>query len=196
MTQIVGGNEVLHPFGPFHLVFSKHRLGGRKIEVSKSKMQIRKQIEHLKKRPALQCGDLHQKNGLYVFAIKTPGKGGPIRPFYVGKTDRQGLLDEAFKDHKETHFNDALGNCKGIPLLYFIAPEGTKKKLNKGLLRDWERILIYLAYSQNAELCNTQHVPRDIRIEGLRILSHQNGTFRRGQSKMRAAADLNKMFDL
>lgn len=199
MSDTLTQNEILYTFGPFDLVTSNHRLGGRDIEVAESKASLKKQIEALSARGGQarpDCGDLGDKNGLYLFAIRTPGRNGPIKPFYVGRTVKQGLLQEAFGPHQKDRYREALGKSKGKPVIYFIAPTGKKKKLDKRLLEDWERILIYLAYSRNDELCNTHHVPRAMRIEGVRLLRHQNGTHTRGQSQTVSASDLNKMLGL
>lgn len=199
MSDMLTKNEILYPFGPFDLVTSNHRLGGREVDVAESKVSLKRQIQLLGAKAGSgrpDCGDLGDKNGLYVFAIRTPGRNGPIKPFYVGRTVRQGLLDEAFGPHQKDRYREALGKSKGTPVMCFIAPPGKKKKLDKRLLEDWERILIYLAYSRNYEICNTHHVPRAMRIEGVRVLRHQNGTHTRGQSKTISASDLNRMFGL
>lgn len=195
MSRTVNGNQILHPFGPFGLVVGPYRRGGRRVDVKQSKSAILAQIKEMQAERNGLCGDLSWKNGLYVFAIKTPGRDGPIKPYYVGKTDKQGLLEEAFGSHQQTAYNHAVCLAKGTPVMYFIAPGGTKTKLNKELVIDWERILIYLAYSANSELCNSHHVPSTARIEGVRLLTHQ-GNHSRGQANRTAAAELNKLFGL
>lgn len=195
MPNEVDGNQILHPFGPFDLVVSPYSRGGRRVDVKRSKSAILSRIQEMQAEQSGLCGDLSRKNGLYVFAIKTPGRDGPIRPYYVGKTDKQGLLEEAFGPHQQTAYNHAVCLAKGAPVMYFIAPGGNKTKLKKQLVIDWERILIYLAYSANIDLCNTHHVPSTVRIEGVRLLRHQ-GNHSRGQANRTAATELNKLFDL
>ena len=195
MPSAVDANQVLHAFGPFDLVVSEFRRGGREVDVKRSKSAIEARINELQASTDGLCGDLGRKNGLYVFAIKTPGAHGPIKPFYVGKTDRQGLLEEAFGPHQQKCYTKAVCLSIGKPVMYFIAPGGSKNKLNKQLVADWERILIYLAYSANEELCNTQHVPSTVRIEGVRLLRHQ-GRHSRGHANRTAASELNKLLKL
>ena len=56
--------------------------------------------------------------GCYVFAMRA-GKG--IKPWYVGRTNRQSLLSESFHETKLVQYNDViLEQKKGTPVLFFI----------------------------------------------------------------------------
>ena len=97
---------------------------------------------------------ISDKNGCYVFAVRA-GKG--IRPWYVGKTSGR-MKTECFTNHKLDHYNKALGNYKrGTPVLFFVVPDGRKRKVAKTTLREMEIWLIKAAADQNFDLCNKQH---------------------------------------
>lgn len=56
--------------------------------------------------------------GCYVFAMRA-GKGA--RPWYVGKTCRQGFSRECFESHKLVYYNEVISGQNGTPLMYFVA---------------------------------------------------------------------------
>jgi len=187
-----GQNETLRVFGPYELkVVKQVHGGGREIDVKRSKQNLAERIKDWA--PDLK-GKNKRKNGIYVYALRKQGKGAPV-PFYVGITRKQGLLNEAFYPHKIGHYNGALGKSSGTPCLYFItSPNPNKNKLGTPLLKYWEQILIYLAYSNNPKLRNKTFKPRSLRVKGLRLLHHQD--HEKGEGNYTGAKDLNNMFRL
>ena len=99
-------------------------------------------------------GGLRQKRGCYVFALRA-AKG--FKPWYVGKAAR-GFQQEVFTSHKQTHYNKALfRGDKGSPVLFFVAPPGTKRAVPNAELNDMEKNLIQYAFERNPDLCNVQN---------------------------------------
>ena len=103
---------------------------------------------------------LKSKQGCYVFATRA-GKG--FRPWYVGKASK-GFEQETFTHHKLVHYNSVLfQGKKGTPVLFFVAPDGLKKKVPVSELTHMEKELIQFALIKNPELCNThqtKNIPR------------------------------------
>lgn len=95
-----------------------------------------------------------KKQGCYIFALRA-AKG--FVPWYVGKTSK-GFLHEVFTDHKLNHYNDILfkGN-KGTPVIFFVAPPGSKNKFPAKMLKEVEKELIHIASGRNPQLCNTHN---------------------------------------
>jgi len=95
--------------------------------------------------------------GCYVFALKN---GSSLKPWYVGKAERQAFHEECFSPAKRLIFNDVLLKRNGTPLLFFLPRLTPKRKLCKPTawkLRDiefLETMLIGIALEQNASLAN------------------------------------------
>jgi hypothetical protein len=97
---------------------------------------------------------LRNKQGCYVFAIRA-GKG--FTPWYVGQASN-GFEQESFTDHKRDHYNDALfRGRRGTPVLFFVTPPGSKRKVAQKELTHMEKELIQYALAKNPDLCNIQH---------------------------------------
>jgi len=95
------------------------------------------------------------KHGCYVFAIRA-GKG--YVPHYVGKAGH-GFERECFGSHKLVKYNKVLSEGKhGRPVLFFVAPAGTKRVVPARVLAQVEKFLIGLAAERNPDLQNKQHV--------------------------------------
>lgn len=56
--------------------------------------------------------------GCYIFSIRA-GKG--VLPWYVGLAEKQTFRKECFTSHKLVHYNHALAQRKGTPVLTLIA---------------------------------------------------------------------------
>lgn len=93
------------------------------------------------------------KQGCYVFALRA-ARG--FRVWYVGKATKS-FEQEAFAYHKLKHYNEVLfDGRKGTPVLFFIAPDGNKKKVPEDLCDEIETFLIQAAYIENPEIKNRQ----------------------------------------
>lgn len=98
--------------------------------------------------------DLRDKQGCYFFAFRA-GRG--FAPWYVGKASK-GFEQETFSDNKLKLYGRAIARAgKGTPVLFFVAPQGAKKKIPTSELNDLERQMIQDALAENEALCNTQH---------------------------------------
>lgn len=62
-------------------------------------------------------GDISSSIGCYIFSIRT---GGGTLPWYVGLAEKQSFKKECLTPHKLNHYNNAIANRKGTPLLTFI----------------------------------------------------------------------------
>lgn len=100
---------------------------------------------------------LSAKQGCYVFALRA-GKG--FTPWYVGQASKC-FAQECFTDHKLNHFNAALfAGKKGTPVMFFVAPIGTKNKVPVAELNHMEKELTQDALKKNPELRNVQNTRR------------------------------------
>ncbi len=103
---------------------------------------------------------LDKKQGCYVFALRA-GRG--FTAWYVGKATK-GFRQEAFQSHKLVHYNSVLAKGhKGTPVMFFIAPDGAKKKVPEAHIDDLETFLIQTALFKNPEISNiakTKNVPQ------------------------------------
>lgn len=64
--------------------------------------------------------------GCYIFSIRA-GKGA--LPWYVGLAEKQSFRKECFTSHKLRHYNNAIANRRGTPLLTLVAKYTPKGKL-------------------------------------------------------------------
>lgn len=98
--------------------------------------------------------------GCYLFGLRA-GKG--MRPWYVGKAQRQSFLDECFKPDKLVYYNETIGSKQGVPVMFLIGkktgggnkfakPTGTKN--GHGDISFLEQHLIGKALNRNSDLCN------------------------------------------
>jgi hypothetical protein len=110
--------------------------------------------------------------GCYVFSIRA-GKG--ILPWYVGLAEKQSFRKECFTAHKINHYNMAVADRKGTPLLTLIAKYTPGNKLvfpNGSEHRDiqfLETMLISTCLRRNAELFNVRDTKllREMTVPGL-----------------------------
>lgn len=112
--------------------------------------------------------------GCYVFAMRA-GRG--IKPWYVGKSEKQPFKRECLTDDKIRKYNSVLSTAKkGTPLLYFYARTTMERHAwsapSKSQHKDvqfLERMLIGLALKKNKNLINvrdTDHL-RNMIVPGL-----------------------------
>ena len=99
---------IFYPYGSFEIPRSCSR---RQIE----KDSLREFWDNV----ADECEGLPDAVGCYILSIRKKG-GGPL-PWYVGMTEKKDFRNECFRDYKLVHFNSALDENRGIPLLTLIA---------------------------------------------------------------------------
>jgi hypothetical protein len=110
--------------------------------------------------------------GCYVFALKN---GASIKPWYVGKAEKQTFLKECFSPAKRLIFNDVLLEKNGTPLLFFLPRMTPKKKFCRPTIfktpdiRFLENMLIGMALEQNAHLSNIKQtkILREMCVPGI-----------------------------
>lgn len=130
--------------GPFVVPVEK-RKNGRMVSISKLKVFWE------------ETGELRDRKGIYVFCVRA-GKG--ITPVYVGKTGKRSFEYEAFADHKlANHYNPALLDGQGTPVLFLIAHPKSKGAVNKRLIDQLETFFIDVAYQKNPDLSNIRKKP-------------------------------------
>ena len=94
-----------------------------------------------------------KKQGCYVFALRA-AKG--YVPWYIGKSEKS-FEQETFTHHKLAQYNDALfDGRKGTPVLFFVAPDGNKRKVPANVCNQVETFLIQSGYIKNPDLKNKQ----------------------------------------
>ena len=116
--------------------------------------------------------DLSYAVGCYIFSIRRSG-GRPL-PWYVGRTNKN-FRSECFDDHKLEHFNNALDENSGTPLLTLIAKHTpgdnfANPSVNRQLdIEFLEKHLIALAIRCNPELKNKKDTKflREIVVPGI-----------------------------
>jgi hypothetical protein len=110
--------------------------------------------------------------GCYVFSIRA-GKGA--LPWYVGLAEKQSFRKECFTSHKLNHYNNAIANRKGTPLLTLIAKYNPSQKLVTPTgnghrdIQFLEAMLISTCLGRNAELFNVRDTKllREMVVPGL-----------------------------
>ena len=94
------------------------------------------------------------KQGCYVFGLRA-GKG--FTPWYVGKSRKQ-MRQECFDFHKLVKYNEILfKGHKGTPVMFFVVPEGNRKKVAVTAVNDIERYLIQAAVFKNPQIANVHN---------------------------------------
>jgi hypothetical protein len=121
----------------------------------------------------LDYDELHALKGVFVFALRA-GKG--YKPYYVGKTSKQGFGRECFTPHKRNKYNHALAMQAGTPTLMLLAHPQRRGSINHSAIDSLELELINMAYERNPDLMNER------RIEDLPIYSVA-GVLRSGRGK-------------
>lgn len=110
--------------------------------------------------------------GCYVFALRA-GRG--IKPWYVGKAERQSFRNECFTAHKIIKFVSKEDSQKGTPLLYLYARVTEKGKFSRPTTASHadveylEKMLISMALRRNGSLLNLQNTKmlREMVVPGL-----------------------------
>lgn len=112
--------------------------------------------------------------GCYVFGIRA-GRG--VRPWYVGKAEKQSFKRECLTDDKLRKYNSVLLSAsKGTPVIYFYARTTMKKHAwsapskSRHMDIDYlERMLIGLALDKNKNLVNVKETGllRNMIVPGL-----------------------------
>ena len=110
--------------------------------------------------------------GCYIFSIRA-GKGS--RPWYVGMAEKQSFKKECFTPHKINHYNNAIANRKGTPMLTLIAKYTKNDKLvspTGSLHRDIQHVetmLIGSCLRKNPDLQNKRDTKlfRDMIVRGV-----------------------------
>ena len=94
------------------------------------------------------------KQGCYVFSLRA-AKG--FKPWYVGKATKS-FEQEVFTDHNRNIYNDVLFvGRKGTPVIFLVAPQGTKCKVPAKEIAHMEKELIQYGVKRNPDLYNVQH---------------------------------------
>lgn len=94
-----------------------------------------------------------EKQGVYVFALRA-ARG--FRPWYIGKTTRN-MKEECLQHHKLAHYNEVLFEArKGTPVLFFVVPGGTKKKVSEATIDEMETFFIQTVLTRHPEIQNIQ----------------------------------------
>jgi hypothetical protein len=96
--------------------------------------------------------------GCYIFVLKA-AKG--LRPWYVGKTERQSFARETWTDRNLRHYEFIMSAHKGIPMLFLVAKltpgdrfqKPTIRKLS-GAIAELEKMLIASCLQRNSSLLN------------------------------------------
>ena len=110
--------------------------------------------------------------GCYIFALKN---GNNLKPWYVGKAERQPFARECFSVSKKLIYNNILIENNGSPLL-FLLPRTTPKnsfcKPTRRVYRDiefLETMLIGMALEQNPKLANVKKTKllREMKVPGV-----------------------------
>lgn len=120
---------------------------------------------------------LRSCTGCYIFAMRA-GKG--YKPWYVGKTSKQTLEDEAFTDRNIKMMSNLANNVKGTLVLFLVSTG--RVKTNDKHVDEIETWLIKQAQAANSELMNAKKTKDpDWTINGLM------GDGRKSQSDSAAA---------
>ena len=110
--------------------------------------------------------------GCYIFSIRA-GKG--VLPWYVGLAEKQSFRKECFTSHKLKHYNNAIANRKGTPLLTLVAKYTPKGKLvgptgnEHRDIQFLETMLIASCMNRNGDLYNVKDTKllREMVVPGL-----------------------------
>lgn len=98
-----------------------------------------------------EAGRYSTKQGCYVFALRA-GRG--YTPWYVGKTKKQSFKDECFGQFQLGKYNKVLFNHKGTPVVFFVAPGGSKNVVPREVARELEHYLIQQGFHENPRILN------------------------------------------
>ncbi|MDA8191650.1 MAG: hypothetical protein M0Z68_09375 [Gammaproteobacteria bacterium] len=132
--------------GPFDVPIVKHSNGSVTVQDDKRVLRDKFWSEIV--------GDARQKNGCYVFALRT-GKG-KMRPWYVGMTTEQTFEKECFSGDKPSKYTKAIGRYGACTPLLFLLECSTKIATNK--IKELEEFLIGQAVAANPDIIQTKGI--------------------------------------
>lgn len=89
--------------------------------------------------------------GCYVFALR---RGPGYMPLYVGSTCRT-FRDECFTDRNYRLLHEAMGGNVGSLVLFLLAYERTRGRVNQLVVAELEQYLVERAIRRNQELKNS-----------------------------------------
>lgn len=137
--------------------------------------------------------DLPEAIGCYILSIKA-SKG--LKPWYIGKTNKQNFRKECFTDRNINIFNNTIDETYGTPVLMLISqrtPIGSFKKPSANEIKEiteLEKMLISFGLHKNSEIKNYQNTKlfKELVVPG--IINTPQG----GQSK--SVSILKKIFSI
>ena len=144
--------------GPYKVVYTQGEKA-RLIDPVDKKAFIEELEEH----------GVAEKHGCYIFALHGSGSGSKgYIPWYVGQAARP-LAKECMGSHQLVKYQQVFATGeRGKPVMFFVCPEGTKKKVSKKIIDEVEDELIFAASKRNKRLLNVQGVkPPDWAIPGI-----------------------------
>lgn len=89
--------------------------------------------------------------GCYVFSLR---RGRGYLPLYIGKTCRS-FAAECFTDRNYRLLHEAMDGEMGTLVMFLLAYEYTRGRVNEGVVGDLERYLVEAAIDRNPQLKNT-----------------------------------------
>ncbi len=95
--------------------------------------------------------------GVYIFSIRA-GRG--VKPWYVGKTEKQNFLKEAFNPRNAGALYDVINNQKGTLVIQFITQVRSRGVPNMRQVGEIEFFLIGHASERNKNLLNNNGVKK------------------------------------
>jgi len=132
---------------------------------------------------------LRGERGLYVFAVRGPGRG--MRPLYVGRATRSTFGSECFNAANRDKLNHGLPGSGKLVLFLIKYVRRGRGRINSTAIQNLERELIALAKAMNPEQLLNIHGTRprfSIRING--VLNPAPG------KPSRAASEFKRMIGL
>lgn len=119
-----------------------------------------------------QCDGVSEGCGCYIFAIRA-GKG--LKPWYVGKAEKQPFRRECFTPHKLSIYRNLMYRYRsGTPVLFLVVRETPTGRICKPAdgYRDvefLETMIIGQALRANSEICNIKdtRLLRDMTVPGM-----------------------------
>jgi hypothetical protein len=137
-------STVLRVFGPFEISCQKSPKGPQKHIGQK----------HAKAFWNQQPSPYATKQGCYVFVLKA-GRG--YTPWYVGKTTKS-FKQECFTTDKLGKYNASLfQQQQGRPMLFLVAPGGSKNKVPTKIVGDVEGFLTQQGRQENPRIMNKRN---------------------------------------
>ena len=172
-------NFIYETYGPFPIERDGNKF--RKAAFAKLWADLAEEHPHL-----------HTAIGIYILAVRSK-KGAPLKPWYVGKTDKQSFKKRF--DQQLARFSDVLDLARnGTPcalLLARLTPNrrGFMKARSKALASndDLETMMIASCLRQNENLINASKIKH---AKGLVVPGYMNNE---PGSMTSAASELNRM---